>query len=225
MSILTAIDHTHTTRKILAMGEGSWAAMAESHLVYDPRFMWNTWLITRFFDALKAELEGADSIELGRDGVLRAVKHALQLQVPSGHGAKYLTFSVLLGRQAGWWVYNLGTNLVLHLSEGAGRIVVPPHSALEQRRLEGGPMSERDWHAVTIPTVLADEGTQWEGAIQSAQVTMKSGEWLLATPASEAGYTLQLDQMPDDQSDLERVIDKLAKPFAVYSRTWLAVKA
>ena len=86
MAIVTAIDHTRTARTVLAFGEGRWGAMAESSLVYDPRLMWNTWLMTHFFDVLRRDLREIRDIDEGLEVVRRAARDAVTLEVPSEHG-------------------------------------------------------------------------------------------------------------------------------------------
>jgi hypothetical protein len=225
MPIFAAIEHTHTTRKILAVRQGSWAALAESSLVYDPRSMWNTWLVTRFFDGLGRDLRQAmGNIEEGVDVVCRAARDALTLEVPSEHGIPSLMFSVVLDRGAEAWVYNLGIHLVLRLGHERTDLAVWPHSLLGERIAKGHHATERDDPGGSVPTVVATSGKPWESEVRYARVAVGPGEWILIAPPSIAAYDLSLDHPPRNPEELQGVVDMLAKPYAQYTRTWVALR-
>ncbi len=224
MAIVTAIDHTRTARTVLAFGEGRWGAMAESSLVYDPRLMWNTWLMTHFFDALRRDLRETRDIDEGLEVVRRAARDALTLEVPSEHGIPSLMFSVVLDRGAEAWVYNLGIHLVLRLGDKGTEFAVWPHSLLGQKAEKGHKVTERDDPGGSVPTFLAASGNLWEPEVRCARVALAAGEWILVAPPSIAAYGLGLECPPRDREELQAVVEMLAKPYAQYTRTWVALR-
>jgi hypothetical protein len=228
MTTLACIDPTYQTKKVLALSMGSWGAVAESHLQYDPGSFWNTWLITRFFDGLSLRLaHGIPNIEEGRSAVVEAARHALALSVPSEHGVPYLMFSVLIESRSEWWVYNVGPNLIFHLGKGRTRIVIPPHSALERLKDEGRIVEEwRELGTAHLATLVAAQTSGWETDVRFARITPQAGDWLLVAAHSVAGHgVLKLDSPPTSRTDLEGIVEMLAKPYANYPRTWVAANA
>jgi len=198
--------------------------MAESSLVYDPRAMWNTWLMTRFFDGLRRDpLQAVGNLEEGADVVRRAARDALQLAVPSEHGIPSLMFTVVLDRGVEAWVYNLGIHLVLHLGHDRTNLAVWPHSLLGEKIAKGGRFTERDDAGGSVPTFVAADGKPWEPEVRCTRVALRPGEWILATPPSIAAYELRLDHPPRDSEELQGVVETLAKPYAEYTRTWIAL--
>jgi hypothetical protein len=227
MAIQVAVDPAYHTKTVLAVSMGSWGAVAESHLQYDPGSLWNTWLITRFFDRLSLRLaHGTTNIEQGKAGVAEAAQHALALDVPSEHGVPYLVFSVLIESQSEWWAYNVGPNLILHFSNSRTSIAVPPHSALERLKAGGNVEEWRELGAAYLPTLVAARTGDWVRDLRFAQITPQAGDWLLVAAHSVAGHdVLKLGSRPTSRADVEGFVEMLAKPYANYPRTWVAANA
>ena len=226
IAITASIDPHYRTTKILAVSQGRWGAIAESHLNYDPGSLWNTWLITRFFDGLGTGLEtGISETEAVKTAVAEAACHALALDIPAEHGVPYLTFTVLLAGTREWSVYNLGPNLVLHLGRAGTTMVTSPHSELEQLRKEGHIVQDRDRAAANLATVVAARKSEWEDELRCGSVAPDDGDWLLVAPPSVEGYRLALESPPRNRGEVEALIDRLAEPYASYPRTWLAICA
>lgn len=222
--LLSSVDASESARQISAVTGAEWGCLVESMLTHDPERTWNTRIKGVFLSAIQSvEREALNNHTFAR-AVVNAASLALETPVPTSHGTPSLMFTVVVARQGEWLISNLGANLIFHFTKHGVRLACMPHSALDQLGSNQGDAAEwRRLGGTYLPTALATAHAEWSDKLRTLRIRPDTGDWLLVAPHSLAGHDVLARQKPPRAlPDIQELVELLARPYANYTRTWLA---
>lgn len=201
------------------------AAFTEPLITHDPGLLRSRTLAENFFTRLKVRLseEMSCSESECRAWIAQAATESVHLDVAFEKEKNgFMTFTVLFQRDPGWWLFNLGPNLVLHVTPSELSQILVPHSGTQQL-IEKGISREQAMAVAGAITAAVVPGVEFESQIRFASAQLQPGEWLLVAPESKGVLDVRPPGRPVTLEDIQRMIDQLAAPYAQFTRSWLAI--
>ena len=201
------------------------AAFAEPVITHGPGLRRSRALAENFFTRLKVRFseETTCSESECRAWIAQAATESVHLDAAFEKEKNgFMTFTVLLQRDPGWWLFNLGPNLVLHVTPSKLSQLLVPHSGTQQA-IEKGISREKAMDLAGSITAAVVPGVDFESQIRFASAQLQPGEWLLVAPESKGILDVRPPGHPVALGDIQRMIDQLAAPYAQFTRSWLAI--
>jgi hypothetical protein len=198
-------------------------------LLSSPQSISSTRLCGAFFQAVSDRYEGVASptLEGCRTLLIEAGREAIEkFPEAAAKGVGSLLYSVVFRQrqQDHWVVFNMGSNVVLRVTNGEVSRPVIPHSPIYET--DGGSLVEAaSMDFGTCSTVALEPDFEYEEEIRGAELKLNLGDWLVITPGTSAAFYLRTEKQPENLQELEEhIIRKMAgnlrRPPA-----WIAVSA
>jgi hypothetical protein len=222
------LDSDRGTKRFQGYASDELAAFGEAAILWnDPQGRRASALFQRFAEGVlqAMRLLRSKTDEARRQAVASAARHAVEADaefLDSRRG--YFTFVSAVLDAESCEVYALGPYFILHIGEGEVREVVAPQSGASDLVAAGTPRSKAlEVAGVTTCKAVIPGGEDFEPHIRVAKIDLRGGEWLLVTPESKGLLDLALEKQPETLDDIRDIIEVLARPYASFGRSWLAI--